>query len=201
MLFDSQQRLTRLSVAHSLKLHKDFECAPFKAQQPLLAATDFVNGLSGPEPIFSIVKGMTFVLFELASVEALSRLRMFPRGVALPEGHLGDHAGLLGVYSYVRLGMSTSSDDTVMTTKVQTRMFDGSLEDPATGSAACALASFLALTTSGGAKVRVFEITQGVEMGRRSDIRVKVVLTALGAVEDVELGGGAVGVMEGFLTL
>lgn len=199
--FDCKHHQTRLLVTHNVKVHPSFDCTALKAQQPQLATVDFVNGLGAAEPICSIVKGMNFFLFEFTSVDALARLQQFPGGVALPEGYLGDYDGLLGVYSYVRLGTLTSADGAVMTMRLQTRMFLGLVEDPASGSAASALGSYLALTTAGRARVRVFEITQGVEMGRRSEIRVKVVLTEEGVVKEVELGGGAVGVMEGVLTL
>lgn len=199
--FDCEHHQTRLLVAHNVKVHPSFDCTALKAQQPQLAATDFVNGLGGAEPVCSIVKGMNFFLFEFTSVDALARLQRFPGRVALPEGYLGDYDGPLGVYSYVRLGTSTSADGAVITTRLQTRMFLGLLEDPGTGSAASALGSYLALTTAGRARVRVFEITQGVEMRRRSEIKVKVVLTEEGVVKEVELGGGAVRVMEGVLTL
>lgn len=199
--FDCEHHQTRLLVTHNVKVHPSFDCTALKAQQPQLATADFVNGLGAAEPVCSIVKGMNFFLLEFTSVDALARLQQFPGRVALPEGYLGDYDGLLGVYSYVRLGTLTSVDGAVMTVRLQTRMFLGLVEDPASGSAASALGSYLALTTAGRARVRVFEITQGVEMGRKSEIRVKVVLTEEGVVKEVELGGGAVGVMEGVLTL
>lgn len=201
--FDPVKRIARLSVAHDVKIHPGFDCAAFKAENNL-ANSDYVNGLSGLEPICSIVKKMNFFLWELTSLEALGKLqvRSFPRRVVLPEGYLGDHEGFLGVYSFVRLDTTTSEDGQVVTMKLRTRMFNGLLEDPATGSAASAIGSYLALTTPGEVRVRVFEITQGVEMGRKSDIKVKVVLTDDGnAVKEVGLEGGAVNVIEGVLTL
>lgn len=198
--FDPVKRLTKISVAHDVKIHQSLDCAPFKAQQPHLRAEDYVNGLSGGEPICSIVKGMNFILLELVSIEGLSRLGTFQESVKVPEGYPGEYAGMLGVYAYVKLDTTISADESVITTRLQTRMFDGTLEDPATGSAACAIGSYLAMTMGGRARVRVFEIVQGVEMGRRSEIWVRVTLTDGGAVNKVELEGGAVGVMEGVLT-
>ena len=76
------------------------------------------------------------------------------------------------------------------------RMIEGNFEDPATGSAACGLSAFLALKAR---ESRVdFEITQGVEIGRQSDIGVSVTLnTSADAVEKLELKGSAVKIMEG----
>lgn len=73
-------------------------------------------------------------------------------------------------------------------------------EDPATGSAACTLASFLALQTGGTSKTVNYAIEQGEEMGRRSVIGVTVMLDATGkAVGNVVLSGSAVPVMQGTL--
>jgi len=77
------------------------------------------------------------------------------------------------------------------------------MEDPATGSAACALGSYLALTKVGlehGGRVGSYQIVQGVEMGRESAIGVEVVLGHDGRqVDSVLLSGSAVKVMEGKL--
>jgi PhzF family phenazine biosynthesis protein len=78
-------------------------------------------------------------------------------------------------------------------------MLEIALEDPATGSAACALGSYLALK---GKRTRKFEVTQGVEMGRESVIGVEVVIADGGReVESVRLSGSAVQVMEGSLRI
>ena len=74
-------------------------------------------------------------------------------------------------------------------------------EDPATGSAACTLASFLALQAGGSSRIFDYSIEQGVEMGRRSVIGVKITLDATGkAVRKVVLSGSAVPVMQGTLS-
>lgn len=88
-------RLARLSVAHDVKIHPKLDCTSFKAQQLGLGAGDYVNELGG-EHVYSIVKGMNFLLLELVSVEALSRLKEFPEGVVVPDGFLGEYEGLLG---------------------------------------------------------------------------------------------------------
>lgn len=62
-------------------------------------------------------------------------------------------------------------------------MFDGPLEDPATGSAVAALAGLLAKERGQG--VWAFNFVQGVEMGRRNEVEVIVVSNE---VEKVELG-------------
>ena len=80
-------------------------------------------------------------------------------------------------------------------------MMEVSFEDPATGSAASALCSFLTLTEE--KKGRKFEVTQGVEMGRKSVISVETTVKDEDVLklEDVFLGGTAVVVMKGTLNV
>jgi PhzF family phenazine biosynthesis protein len=83
--------------------------------------------------------------------------------------------------------------------KIRTRMVESTMEDPATGSAACALGAYLALKEK---RTRNFEITQGVEVGRRSVIGVEVEVDGEGRrVQSVKLSGSAVQVMEGTLRI
>ena len=75
-------------------------------------------------------------------------------------------------------------------------------EDSATGSAASALASFLALKDGTANVTFYYSIEQGVEMGRASEIQVKVTLDATGkAVERIILAGRAVHITRGVLYL
>ncbi len=83
---------------------------------------------------------------------------------------------------------------------IRARMFaplDGIPEDPATGSAAAALAAFLGQLDGQSAR---FDITQGVEMGRPSQIDARVTVED-GQPVAVRIAGKAVRVMEGRLTL
>lgn len=97
--------------------------------------------------------------------------------------------GRLAILAYVRAGLS-----------VEARMFaplGGILEDPATGSAAAALAAFLGELEGASAH---FDISQGVKMGRPSSITAGVQVEGGKSVE-VTIAGHAVKVMEGTLTL
>lgn len=143
----------------------------------------------------SIVKGMTFVLIELESLEAL-RLVGLTRSIAVNGLDEGWTRTFVGTYFFVRVG--TSSDGVQL---LRTRMIQGSLEDPATGSAASDLAAYISLTEGRPEQRLEYVITQGVEMGRRSDINIEVVMEEQGRIERVILGGGAVQVMEGRLTI
>ena len=75
----------------------------------------------------------------------------------------------------------------------------GSREDPATGSAASALSSYLSLQRKRAGRYKYY-VTQGVEMGRPSTIEVAVRKEG-GAVRKVSIGGQSVPVMRGTLLL
>ena len=129
--------------------------------------------------------GVGFVLAELADADALS--------AALPSVDDfrrvgGPDAKRLGLFIYTRDG-----------TAIQARMFaplGGIMEDPATGSAAAALAAYLGYLDGASA---CFHITQGVDMGRPSLIRAEVTVED-GAPVEIAIAGKAVKVMEGRLT-
>lgn len=81
-------------------------------------------------------------------------------------------------------------------------MMDHMVEDPATGSAASAVAGFLSLRDYGRGRTHDFRIEQGVEMGRASEISVEVRLTEDGkSVDKIFLSGSAVQATEGTLML
>ncbi len=145
--------------------------------------------------IASPVKGMNFICIELDSLETLGKVDVYgPEATARLDD--GWDEGLVGSFLYVIVN-NLSKDDAVV--KVRTRMLMGSLEDPATGSASCGLSAFLGMKLK-LARTTTFELTQGVEMGRQSDIGVGITLDeSMDAVEKMELRGSAVKVMEGVL--
>jgi PhzF family phenazine biosynthesis protein len=80
-------------------------------------------------------------------------------------------------------------------------MIEGPLEDPATGSAASDLVAYLSLQEGKPNEVLAFEIVQGVEMGRRSEITIDVEMNSNSAISKIFLAGGAVRIMEGRLEI
>lgn len=180
-----------LQIAHNTHLHsKRVSRTEMVALFPGVLSGAYMTGeKSFAIPVFSIVKGMSFVLARLDSLEALGAAGPTTRAVkaTLDEGW---DEGFVGIYFYVIEG------ETEGLVKIRTRMVEGLLEDPATGSAACALSAFLA-QSEGNPGRRKYEIVQGVEMGRRSEISTEVVVGEGVVVEKVVLKGGAVKVMEG----
>jgi trans-2,3-dihydro-3-hydroxyanthranilate isomerase len=75
----------------------------------------------------------------------------------------------------------------------------GIYEDPATGSAAAALAGYLAKRVRGDGTHR-WRIEQGIEMGRPSSIDIEADVRA-GKVAAIRVGGRAVVVSRGTLTV
>ncbi|TFK36255.1 hypothetical protein BDQ12DRAFT_687100 [Crucibulum laeve] len=177
----------RLQVPIDFKVHAPYTEPTAKEFQPRLTSKDYFNGTDGAEAVASIVKGMTFLLLQLSSEDALARMQPFPTRLQIPA--LGDWEGFVGLYAFYE------REDGV----VRTRMFDASLEDPATGSAASTLAGYLAKQKGEG--TWKINIIQGVEMGRKSEIEVVVEVDARSEIKRIDLGGGAIQVMEGWIQL
>jgi PhzF family phenazine biosynthesis protein len=193
VLRDGPSRV-RVNTPVDFMIHKPYDHPTLRGLQPALQSSDYFHP-GAPIPVVSIVKGMSFFPVRLTSLEALGKFQPFPTRVSIPDGWLGKWKGFIGVHAFVLL--SRDGGDV----RVRTRMFDGPLEDPATGSAACALSAYLATEffREGNGTRYSFEITQGVEMERRSDIYTQVYMSEDGKVERVELSGTAVKIMEGKL--
>lgn len=189
-------RLTRSQVE---SLHTSIEARP---QDDLLDLWPCGSKDSFFEfPVVSIVKRMTFILIALPNVEhylqklQVGRQTKYAEAIALDEGW---SPSFVAPYFYTIL-----SEDKEQPTKIRTRMIEPQIgEDPATGSAACTLGSYLALQSDEGGRTYRFDIVQGIEMGRASEIGVDVTLNESGtAVDKVLLSGNAVKVTEGTLML
>lgn len=130
-------------------------------------------------------KGLPFAVVELADAAALTAAApdasaMAEAGAAFPPG-----IDLFAIYAYTRAASA-----------VQARMFaplSGIPEDPATGSAAAALAALLCDTL--GTEITL-DIAQGVTMGRPSRIAAEAWRETDGAIS-VRVGGAAVLVLRG----
>ncbi|KAH7349097.1 hypothetical protein BKA66DRAFT_293510 [Pyrenochaeta sp. MPI-SDFR-AT-0127] len=197
--YDVAKKTARASIPHNVRIHKKrYTRDELFALQPQLADAHQQSTIQAREDysVVSIVKGMTFALVELESLEALELVTVASRSLTITGLDDGWNETFVGTYFFVRTGKSKEG-----ATAVRTRMIEGSLEDPATGSAASALAAYLSLTEGKPSEHLKFEIVQGVEMGRRSEIFVEIVLTESRAISELYLEGEAVQVMEGRLTI
>lgn len=134
--------------------------------------------------------GLPFVFVELKTRGALERAE-----IDLPELRtLADGSPEVppDIHLWVRSG-----DDF----DIRARMFaplDGVPEDPATGSANCALAGLLAHHDEADEGSLSWRIAQGVEMGRPSVLQARAEKSG-GSVTETRVGGGSVLVSEGHI--
>ncbi|KAI4915087.1 hypothetical protein J4E90_005125 [Alternaria incomplexa] len=197
--YDCGKKTAKASIPHDVHIHnKRYTKDDLFALQPQLAEAHRQGKVKVKDDhaIVSIVKGMTFVLVELESEEALSMVSLAGQSLSVEGLDQGWDETFIGTYFFVRAG---TSDHGV--TKLRTRMIEGPLEDPATGSAASDLAAYLSQTAGEASKTFKYEIVQGVEMGRRSEIFIEVEMNEDKSVAQLFLEGSTVQVMEGRLTV
>ncbi|KFY20690.1 hypothetical protein V491_03512 [Pseudogymnoascus sp. VKM F-3775] len=202
--FDTSRKMAFIDVPHDVHVHKH-EVSPEEATESGIPIS-VTEKILGPSSVVSIVKGLTFVMVELPSNDILSTVSGSVHAKKL-RGSLDRpwyNENLLGTWYFVNNG--PKEDGTV---QISSRMVtnNGSLEDPATGSAASAFSVYFArrLLADGGKDdsfIASFDITQGADMGRPSKISTEVELDPkTAAVKRVVLGGSAVQVMEGYITI
>lgn len=188
--YDAYTHKARFPLSELLRLH------PSLASAFPVAEKDF--------PVFSVVRGMSQIFIEvpdlatLGAIEPASGGEMISResvskGGYLDEGWGGE--GIVVTYFYVRGVLDETNGKSV----IRTRLIAGSLEDAATGSAASALGAYLSLVEPNSqGRSFDYDFVQGVEMGRRSEIGVKVARAEKGeGIDALELKGTAVKICEG----
>ena len=120
-----------------------------------IPASDFVTTTHQPQ---SVGVGLPFLMAEVRDRGVLARMKVNIAGFEALKAHGVPH----DVLFYTRDGGDAD---------IQARMFaplDGILEDPATGSANCALGAMLGHYTTAASGTFAWRIAQGVEMGRPS---------------------------------
>jgi len=134
--------------------------------------------------------GLPFLIVELQNLELLARARFNMEAMqALAE---------TGITPDILLYVRCSGD-----VDIRARMFaplDGVPEDPATGSANCALAALLSHCDSADTADYTWRIAQGVEMGRPSILDARTQKRD-GIVEATWIAGDCVIVCEGVITV
>ncbi|HEX3498053.1 MAG TPA: PhzF family phenazine biosynthesis protein [Stellaceae bacterium] len=172
-----------LDIVHELDIATIASCAS-------LDPSDFLAG--GTPPVMASV-GLPFALAELVSLEALGRARRNDAAFALADRRYPTPDDRFALFLFHRLSDS----------QLRARMFaplSKTPEDPATGSAAAALAArLLSLRPEPDVAMRLV-IDQGVEMGRPSQIMLDATKIA-GVAQPVQVSGHCVAIMSGSLRL
>ena len=152
-----------------------------------LHESDIVTATHAPQ-VASV--GLPFLLAELKDRSALERARAQWAGL--------EAIAALGVAPDIHLYFRSGDEF-----DLRARMFapmDGVPEDPATGSANCALAALLSHYSDSASGDFQYRIAQGVEMGRPSVLEARAAKRD-GAVVGAWVGGGCVGFAEGFIDI
>ena len=145
---------------------------------------------TGHSPLVASV-GTSFVIAELASLEALSRASPDLAAFRDAAERFPGTGSRFSLHLYVRVDGDA--------TRLRAHMFGplvGVLEDPATGSANAALAALLTSLAPGENVDLTYDIEQGVEMGRPSRIVATARKTAEGPVT-ATVAGSCVPVLQG----
>lgn len=196
--YNRQTGEARAGIPHNVHIHNThtLTITDVLAKQPALAAYLSQRQSNGDGDgvkveVVSPVKGMNFGMISLPNLDALGKVTTTGTRMTASLDSEWDSGPLMLMF-YVRMPAEDLGKNTI---RLRTRMVEGSFEDPATGSASCGLAALMALTEKREGRTR-FEMVQGLEMGRRSEIEVEVLVSG-GVVQSVELSGRAVEVMEG----
>ena len=166
------------------KLPRALPATPGRAT--MAAALGLTEQDFAPTPLGNFEGGPAFVFVELASVDALARAHVCEPAYSKTRETAGDTGA---IYAYFRTGRAS----------IQASMFDpaaGIPEDPATGSATAILAGQLLATGALSEGTSVWTLRQGVEMGRPSDLRLSVDVSA-GAITAIRVAGSAVKIAKG----
>jgi trans-2,3-dihydro-3-hydroxyanthranilate isomerase len=185
---ESQGKVTscELAAPQSVSLGKTIP-VQLVASAISLSTSDIVTKTHAPQ-LASV--GLPFVMVELRDRSALERARINLSGFdALRAENI-----MPDLYLYTRVNDGFDA---------RARMFaplSGVAEDPATGSANCALAGLLAHYSEQPSGSFSWRIAQGVEMGRPSTLIARAEKSS-GVVQATWVGGSAVLVSEGIIYL
>jgi PhzF family phenazine biosynthesis protein len=127
--------VAKAAIPHNVHLHAEsaFSVEMLEGLQPSLRGGGGVLRID----VMSPVRGMNFVCVELESLEVLGLVGCTgKRPTAKLDGEWD--VGFVGALFYVKTGEGDGEDGRKVV-RVRSRMIEGVMEDPATGSAACAL--------------------------------------------------------------
>ena len=173
-----------------LKAPESLTARPFKAASTIADALslNLDQIIEKHHPPSSASVGLPFLIVELQDTPALADIQV----------NLESFNNLLNQGSPPYIFVYTQNTHRV---DIQARMFaplDGIMEDPATGSANCALAALLAHYSELSSGDFSWQVLQGLEMGRPSQLRIRA-KKENGSVTGSWVAGSCVMVAEGFI--
>ena len=173
-----------------LKAPESFTARPFKAISTIADALslNLDQIIEKHHPPSSASVGLPFLIVELRDTSALAEIQVNLESF----NHLLNQGSPPYIFVYTQ---NTSEAD------IHARMFaplDGITEDPATGSANCALAALLAQHSDLSSGDFSWQVLQGLEMGRPSRLQVRA-KKENGSVTGSWVAGSCVMVAEGFI--
>jgi len=173
-----------------LKAPEPLTACPFKAVSTIADALSLNMDqiIEQNHPPSSASVGLPFLIVELLNTSALADIQINTESF----NNLLDEGSPPYILVYTQ---NTSNAD------LQARMFaplDGITEDPATGSANCALAALLAQYSDLTSGDFCWEVVQGLEMGRPSRLRIRA-RKEYGSVTGSWVAGTCVMMAEGFI--
>lgn len=180
---DGRATRCELAAPESLSLGEE---VPIKAVADALSLSPDDLATETHSPRAASV-GLPFLFVELREVDALGQVRVDAGAL----GALKAEGAPLAIHAYVR---STGEFDL----RARVLIAEGGYEDPATGSANCALAAMLAYLDSAPSGDFSWRIIQGVEMGRPSALEARVGKRD-GRIASARIGGASVLVSEGMI--
>ena len=136
--------------------------------------------------------GLPFLITEVRELAVLGRLRVNSSGFERVRDHVGGQSVRASIYLYTR-----TSGDVHLRARMMAPL-SGVPEDPATGSATCAVVGLLAQLNEKPTGSFRFQIAQGVEMGRPSLLSGRAEKMD-GVVRTTHVRGACVLVSEGML--
>lgn len=195
--YDPAKKVVSAGVPHNVHVHE--KQAPLSVLVMTQKGLADVAGLDSTFPTVSMVKGVTYVLADFTKQpDAFANLAPGPS----PTIDLDDDwsPSFVGVIYYRTLQSRVEEETTVWDLRV--RMIAIDLEDPACGSGSCALGAYLALQSGQQSRKHRFNIDQGSEIGRDSQIIVNIGLNeSRDKVESMQLAGPAALVAQGKIFL
>ncbi|KAI5204625.1 Diaminopimelate epimerase-like protein [Aureobasidium subglaciale] len=174
--------VAKASIPHNTHVHSSTDLSSARMLEWQSGLKPFYQSAELKTDVVSPVKGMNFALVELKSLEELAAVVLPGTEINFSLDEDWDVGPCFGKF-FVQM---PDQGDGVR--RLRTRMIEGSFEDPATGSACCALTAYLVLKEGiQDGKVK-FDILQAVEIGRPSEIGVEVEVKG-GEIQTIILSG------------